>query len=246
MCGSCAKDVGDDAIGCDSCEVWVHATEMCSGLPQNLITAIDQYNGGGIQFICTKCRVDHTSGRGKSPSSATEPHVAETLSQLSQHIKGICSVIQELMSQVKQLSAQPKPVGHADHNPQSVLSHAAGPPGNPQAQPPHDYRAAIREEMRELREREKRSQSIIIKGLKANSAADFSVKFAQMTETHMGTRVELTDLINVTGHAHIYRAKISDESLRKMLLDRARHLRGTEHNSVFISRDLTWAQRTEL
>ena len=68
-----------------------------------------------------------------------------------------------------------------------------------------------------------------------------------MTETHMVTRVELTDLINVAGHAHIYGAKIPDESLRKMLLDQvAKHLRDTEHDSVFISRDLTWAQTTEL
>ena len=28
-CGTCEKDIGDDAIGCDECELWVHNTDMC-------------------------------------------------------------------------------------------------------------------------------------------------------------------------------------------------------------------------
>ena len=47
-CGTCAQEVDDRCIGCDKCEVWVHGTEMCSGLPQNVIDAILEYSGEGI------------------------------------------------------------------------------------------------------------------------------------------------------------------------------------------------------
>ena len=57
MCGTCEKEIGDDTIGCDECEYWVHDTEMCSGLTQDMLDAIGRYNGHGIKFVCTKCRL---------------------------------------------------------------------------------------------------------------------------------------------------------------------------------------------
>ena len=35
LCVACSKDVGDDCVGCDECEGWVHGTVMCSGLPED-------------------------------------------------------------------------------------------------------------------------------------------------------------------------------------------------------------------
>ena len=29
LCSACSCDVGDDAIGCDECEAWVHGTVTC-------------------------------------------------------------------------------------------------------------------------------------------------------------------------------------------------------------------------
>ena len=45
------------AIGCDKCEVvyvWSHNSEMCAGLPLDILQAIEQFQGSGIQFICMK------------------------------------------------------------------------------------------------------------------------------------------------------------------------------------------------
>ena len=44
-CGSHTQTVGDQCIGCDKCEQWVHETEMCSGLPKKVIDIILEYSG---------------------------------------------------------------------------------------------------------------------------------------------------------------------------------------------------------
>ena len=62
----------------------------------------------------------------------------------------------------------------------------------------------------------------------------------------MGMRVELTDVRAIPSHPDLYRAKILNISDRKQLLDRAKNLRGTRYDKVFIRRDLTYAQRAEL
>ena len=94
LCGTCCKDVGDDTIGCDECEVWVHNTVMCSGLSADMLQAINKYDGAGIKFVCTKCRLEFSVMRGGSPTSSTEMHLVELVKHLSQQLMGICSVVQ--------------------------------------------------------------------------------------------------------------------------------------------------------
>ena len=69
LCGTCNVDLGNDPIGCDKCETWVCSTDMCSGLPQNVIDTIIQYDGSGIQFVCLKCRVSLTAAGGGTRAS---------------------------------------------------------------------------------------------------------------------------------------------------------------------------------
>ena len=247
LCGSCSQDVGDSPIGCDECEVWVHATEMCSGLPQDMIIAIDKYCGTGIKFVCMKCRVSYATARGGSPSSSTEPHMAETINQLFQQIKGLCSVVTELTNQVKELKSMPtRPENTAAGTlPPPTQTPTPTPAAQPQ-QPPQDYRTLIREEVREQKERDKRRDFVIVRGLAASSTTDFKQKFAQLTTDIMGTRVDPSEVFAISGHTNFYRTKIGDDESRKMVLDKAKLLKGTAYESVFISRDLTYAQRTEL
>lgn len=108
------------------------------------------------------------------------------------------------------------------------------------------YRAMIRQEMGELQEREKRKQSIVIKGMHASSSEDLVRKFRELSFSFTGTRVELTDIVPIHNHTDLFRAKILDEDNRKEVLEKAKSLKDTEHRSVFIRRDLTYAQRKEL
>ena len=93
-CGTCTQAVGDDCIGCDKCEEWVHGSEMCSGLPQKVIDVILEYSGEGINYMCMKCRVKQASSTSQhgSPSGRSENFMADTLGQLFQHLRQCPSI----------------------------------------------------------------------------------------------------------------------------------------------------------
>ena len=211
---------------------------MCSGLPQHMIEAIAKYEGAGISFICTNCRLD----RVNSPSGSQVPS-NEIIVRLFQQIKGICSTVKELVDQVKALTtAVPTPQPAASAPPPVPIPSEI--PGSQQPTP--DYRSIVHEELKEMKERDKRRQSVIIKGLRATSSGDLMAKFEQLTEQTIGTKVVLSDVTSISGHPHIYHAKIVNDDLRKTVLDKAKTLRDTDYSSVYISRDLTYVQRTEL
>ena len=230
-CVSCSKDVGEDAIGCDRCEHWVHNTEMCSGLPQRVLDAITEYDGRGINFVCTKCRILRES----SASNNAQPLMMELVTQIFQQMKGLCSTVQNLVDQVKMISSKPLPA--------SSSTPAPPPPPKPSQD---EYKATIRKEILEMNERDKRRTSIIVKGLSASSPRDLAQKFSQISQEVMGVTASLTDVKLIPGHGNIFRAKIVDEDVRKQVLEKSKSLRGTEYSCVYISRDLTYAQRAEL
>ena len=234
-CVSCSKDVGEDAIGCDKCEYWVHSTEMCSGLPQKVIDAITEYDGRGINFVCTRCRIKRESSASNNP----QPLMMELVAQIFQQMKGICSTVQNLVNQVKAISSKPQPT------PIPAQTTPTAPPApNP---PPEEYKTVIRKEVLEMREREKRRSSIIVKGLSASSPRDLAQKFSQLTNEVMGFPTSLSDVTPIPGHTAIYRAKILDDEVCKQVLDKAKTLKRTNsHSNVYITRDLTYSQRAEL
>ena len=165
--------------------------------------------------------------------------MTELLTQIFQQMKGLCNTVQNLMDQVKDLSSKPSPP------PPQAPPPAPGP--SPPPKPTHEeYIVSIRKEVQELNEREKRRSSIIIKGLSASSPRELTQKFSQMTQEVMSLAPTLTDVSQIPNHPNIYRAKILDEGVRKQVLERSKSLRGSGYNGVYISRDLTYAQRGEL
>ena len=97
-----------------------------------------------------------------------------------------------------------------------------------------------------MNERDKRRSSIIVKGLSATSPRDLIHKFSQLTEEVMGIPTTLTDVVSIPGRTNIFRAKTLNETARKQVLDKSKELRGTAYNGVYISRDLTYAQRADM
>ena len=261
LCGTCNVDLGNDPIGCDKCETWVCSTEMCSGLPQNVIDTIIHYDGSGIQFVCLKCRVSLTSAGGSTRATNYQPQLAEIITQLAQQIKGICCELRDLKAHMQgltqaQQSAQtnaPSPSAHTSsagptqsHDPAHQRDPSVPAVPNPPQPAGKEYRAIIRDELREIREQEKRRQSIIVKGLKASSASDFKLRFGQLCDDVMGVKADLSDVKPISGHPNIFRAKVVDDTERKLILDNAKRLKGSAYDFVYISRDLTYAQRADL
>lgn len=263
-CGTCTQEVVDDrCIGCDKCEVWVHATEMCSGLPQNVIDVILEYSGEGVNYICMKCRVNRasTTSQASSPTSRSENFMADTLGQLFQHLRGMSCILTNLAAEVKALSqnrtrdTETPPsvnpsVSHdtrsheAAHSTQEASNHSQN--TTPPTTSLDQYRLIVRKELREMHERDKRKDSIIIRGLRATTPRGIVAEFADVTQRVMGTRVEVSDVVPIPGHGGICRAKILNPSEKKLVLDQAKDLRNSDYKHIYIRRDLTYAQRGEL
>ena len=256
-CGMCGLNVGNDTIGCDKCSTWFHPTEMCSGLPNDVIKAIFSVNGDAIRFVCTNCRVKPPSSSGVSTRQGRETAGANFPDQLIQQlflsVKGICTAVMELTERMDRAFSeqQARAPTASQSRPQTSSQHTNPDLTNPRNPDPAnapggDYRSVIRQEMREMQERAKRRQSVIIKGIQARSAADFISKFGDLSESFAGTRVELSGVTPIPNHSDLFRAKILDDDHRRLVLDRAKTLKDTENDNVFIRRDLTFAQRKEL
>ena len=61
-------------------------------------------------------------------------------------------------------------------------------------QSPEDYPGVVREELRELEERKERQDSLVIRGLRVNLAAEAKTKFGEITELLIGEKVTLRGL----------------------------------------------------
>ena len=70
-CGLCSQEVGEDAIGCDSCSGWFHARPDCTGLSVNAISVIQNEGGQSISFKCSRC-ICEQSNTGASPSNRSD------------------------------------------------------------------------------------------------------------------------------------------------------------------------------
>ena len=68
-----------------------------------------------------------------------------------------------------------------------------------------------------------------------------------MTDTLIGERVELIDVVRIASATDLFRGKVQDDELRRRVLENAKRLKDLdEFKEVFIRRDLTFAQRKEL
>ena len=111
----------------------------------------------------------------------------------------------------------------------------------------NDYRDIMRSELREMEERKKRAASLVIRGLKADTASEAATKFSDIAESLIGKPATLTEVCRIRNDtACIVEMSITATS-EGWFLDNAKHLKGSEEYShVFIRRDLTFKQREEL
>ena len=132
------------------------------------------------------------------------------------------------------------------HPLQSYASVTASQPIQPQSVS-EDYRKVVREELRELEEQRKRRTSLVIRGLGAPTAKDAVTRFETLSQDLIEQKVTLTDVVRIPSETDLYRGKVTDDDIRKCLLDKAKHLKNSaQYSSVYIRRDLTYKQRQTL
>ena len=118
---------------------------------------------------------------------------------------------------------------------------------NPNASSSPFTREKLFLEMREFDERKKRADSIIVRGIEASNASVFASTFKDVC-TYLGeANAVVSDIFCVSSANKIFRLKIPDKTTRQNLLTKSNTLK--DHNifgGVFLSRDLTYMQRSEL
>ena len=231
VCSTCALSIvaPTASIKCTICAQFFHGTVTCAGVQANAIKAVSQHLGpqGAFAYRCIKCRVMPAA------SGVVNSDLAGAVGQLSEMFSGLAATVAGLAGQVECLaSRRPTP--------------DTQPPANPNT--PHLDPQFIRSEIREILERDRRSDSIIVRGIStpANNGqpnTEFMNSFnAVVSELLPGKTVALTDFIVIK--KDLVRAKIVDSLLRRDLLSVATNLRTSPRfSSVFISRDLTYSQR---
>lgn len=102
----------------------------------------------------------------------------------------------------------------------------------------------VHEEVLESRERDKRTQSLIIRGL-GNDPGAIQTKFNDIADFLLpGQPITLHEITPIK--PNLERAKIKEFSLRRDLLNVSRELRNSPFTNVFVTRDLTYKQREAL
>ena len=234
-CGTCLVVIGkDSSVRCDRCKFSVHASQKCSGLPPRAVKVIQEFGKAGVSYVCTGCRLSaegHTNGNNAANN------------QLLEMVKGLTSTVQALQVQVDILSrvnrdtpAQPV----AQNPPNRMLTNANQLAGD------SDFRKLMFNEMIEMRERDKRTKSVIIRGL-GDNVDSLPARFSDVVR-HLfpdpNVSIRLQDIVPIK--ADLVRAKITSDEDRKNLLQKSKQLKDSAFASVFISRDLTLRQREEM
>ena len=102
-CGLCSLQVGEDAVGCDDCPLWFHSTPQCMGISEASIAAIiSEGDGGGLKYVCTKCRVERQPVVGGGWDNAVLDKAA--LSQPFMTVRNLAASVGSLVQQMTSLA----------------------------------------------------------------------------------------------------------------------------------------------
>lgn len=231
QCGSCSASVGEDGIGCDRCDGWFHPVTMCMGLPDKVIETIVKEEGKGILFVCLKCRINHPTAKGPKRASDVGSDLTETIKQLHEMVISLCTVVRSLMTSTpSQVNAQP------------VLR-----PQVSSAVSTDDLDLRIREQIREVRERDIRRDSVIVRGLPNSDVSSAGNVFQEASRFLINKEITLEDPVCISREKGIFRGKVPNMEDRKCLLAASPNLKQSDRfPSLYIHRDLTYRQRQEL
>ena len=228
-CITCKKDVTTSSIQCVSCECWLHIEQACSGLPVKLAAELLNHDCDAVQYTCNKCR-------SQTKSSKDSGAVLRNLSQITSTLEGIASGLADLQSWKQEMAEWRELITQK----QASLE---------QTPPPHlasgDIHAIIRSELTELRERDKRRNTIIVKGMEFGTEDEFVEKFNTVSEILINKRLATSEVTRIK--PKIVRLKIANREDRLKLLTSSSKLKQLKDFShVYLSKDLTYKQRTEL
>ena len=234
MCGMCNSSTADDAIGCDLCPRWFCPTTMCTGLKLETINLIASDADNGIFYKCSICRCsnpprsdNNVDSRGAAVSNS--PCESGTVGQLFEMIRSLTILVTNLANQMSTVTSNSNANQFSSGNTSPVVNEN------------------LYAELWEFEERKKRRESLIIRGSGAQSNAQLSGIFEDISSELVGTRVTPDEIHCINSENSLYRVKLVNSRVRMNILENSRNLRGSmRFGQVYINRDLTYKQRQEL
>ena len=224
QCKFCGVVVVGVKILCQGCSGSFHPDVLCLGVRSEAVRGLIADDEGALSYNCNECRL-----RVQAIDSGEGTNVV--LRQL------MCSV-GELAKIVRGLKVDRNHSRDVIRDPmQQAASEACSEPIS---------QRVILDQVREVREREKRADSVVFRGLGDVPLQEVSSKFLAICRELRLPSITLVGLTKI-GTTNLYRARIADKDLRRSLLIKAPDLKQSqEFARVYINRDLTKHQRDEV
>lgn len=222
-------DEDHDAVECDNCKEWTHS--RCSGIPKGVYKQLS--NCSNLLFRCNHCKSHPGPVQNTAPSLHDFTQLFNTVQSLATSVKTLHDDISLIKPLIQEIHTLRREVDNINTSLNQLPNHQL---------PSHtDLQETIREEVLECREREKRLNSVIIRGVMCDSA-ELQTKFNDIVDHLLpGNTIPLRDIIPIK--PGLARAKIMDMTQRRNLLSAAGNLRQSPFPNVYITRDLTYKQR---
>lgn len=198
--------------------------------------------GDGILSVCLKCRLDKQSPVKEQDRVSNADTVA--VGQLHEMVMTLCTTVKSLSEKLPKFIVQGQ-----YQNVTSISDHSTmqGHSQNVMSISDPGSRLVIREEIREIHDRERRKHSIIVRGFPHSTVNDVNERFKDISKYLINQEISMSDVICVNQDRGIFRGKIVDPQIRRSLLLEARRLKeSTNFRSVYLHKDLTYKQREEL
>ena len=264
-CVTCTKPVNDDRLGgieCCRCELWTHGTASCTKLPRELVILMMKQDSNvkkGTGFFCVLCR--KMSCPVLSPSKVTQQvdsnfqEMCRSIVNLTESVKNLTFEVANLKLEQSNMLAKQSSVDRSVGEMRQEINGLREDMVKANRMPFSDVggdsmsiiQNTMREEVKELHERDKRRTSVVIKGIPFSESEDkFLEDFRRVVSCFWpdSPAIRLVEIFPI--RPNLVRAKIADHNIRNELLSRSKLLKSSNYSSVFISRDLTYRQRKDL
>ena len=234
ICYMCNGLVSEGPIKCGSCTKIFHPSSQCTGLKPSTIQTLQEEDGVALQYRCTACRCQPVASGIETEGGDNGWRTA---------IGQVLEVVRSLATNMNQMSETINNVLHAQQN-------AAQTQPGPNIQTGEEApvtRKELYSELFEFEERKKRVSSIIVRGTEANNIAEFTTKFKSVHQHLLNVDPQIADIHCISQANKMFGVTYTDKASKVQIMSVAKNLASSaEYRNVFISRDLTLAQRNAI
>ena len=219
---------GRTSVACEKCSKKFHAEERCLGVNNTVIEALLIENSA-ISYNCCVCRGSSNNFNG-------------SMGQVMGIIGSLVSDMRKVMAEISLRTGN----AHS-HNNSVDASNVAGHSISETASNQMPFRPgnAIMNEIREVYERDKRKNSVVIRGVMNKSEHEVKNIFNGACSYLAVGNIQISDLTKLS--PSVWSGKVLDTPSRLKLLSETKRLRSSNiFKDIYIQRNLTYRQRRDL